>query len=83
MSVGYVLIEGDTLIGKGQMRGTFCEGTYDCFVASRPRHDGTPGRFQIGDRPRIGFWNVETCKGSTTLGDGSQWTLVPGTCRCN
>jgi hypothetical protein len=65
------------LIVKGEIQkgGTHCEGTYDCFS------DGTI--FKIGTRSRIGFWEVETCPGSTTLGDGSQWRLIPGTCKCD
>jgi hypothetical protein len=51
---------------------SFVEGTYDCFVA------GT--LFDIGRRETIGFYRA-TCPGTTTLGDGSSWRLVPGSCR--
>lgn len=66
---------GDLIVQGGmQTAGGFCEGTYDCFA------DGS--RFKIGDRTRIGFYGHETCPGSTTLGDGSSWRLVPGSCNC-
>ena len=53
---------------------THCEGLYNCA--------GGGTIFKVGDRSIIGFWNVHTCPGTTTLGDGSVWNLVPLTCKC-
>ena len=70
-------LTGNLILPDGMPEGPaaagFCEGTYECFI------DGTT--FSIGDRSTIGFYR-ETCPGSTSLGDGSHWRLIPGTCRC-
>lgn len=69
-------IEFDDLIVKGGIQAgiTFCEGTYECYIGST--------RYNIGDRSRIGFYGHEICPGTTSLSDGSQWKLIPGTCNC-
>ena len=53
---------------------THCEGLYNCA--------GSGTIYTVGDRSIIGFWGPKTCPGSTTLGDGSVWNLVPLTCKC-
>ena len=54
---------------------TFCEGGY---IAS-----SSGSVFSEGDASVIGFVGLETCPGTTTLGDGSDWDLIPGVCNCN
>jgi hypothetical protein len=61
-------------VPKSATSAGHCEGTYNCTTGS--------AAFPLGTKSKIGFWSVATCPGSTTLGDGSGWTLIPLTCFC-
>ena len=55
----------------------FCEGTYQCYVGGDV--------FHIGQTSTIGFYIKDdnaTCPPTTSLEDGSEWKLIPGSCRC-
>lgn len=67
-------INANAVPKKAAAAGQFCEGTYNC--------TGSGSIYQVGANSRIGFWQVNTCPGNTTLGDNSQWTLVPLSCNC-
>lgn len=66
-------IINDPLPDSIMIKASIVEGTYLCYK------DGSV--FKIGAKETIAFWNRATCPGSTTLGDGSKWNLIPGTCR--
>ncbi len=59
---------------ESRSRKKFCEGIYVCNTGGSV--------FAVGQTSKIGFWDVESCPGNATLGDGSAWTLKPLTCSC-